>query len=435
MFSISDAPVIVKLGVTKQLDARAGEPASLSCQVQGAPRPTIQWLQQTPTGEVLVRGYEETLVIESISYQHQGSFVCSAKNSIGEVQSEPIAVQVTGKPEVDRLKLKNEYVLNLGDNLMASVEFCARPLPRVTWNLGPVGQASRTVELISGSTFERFHASSTREITQHCFEATLDISGVRLEDSHEFELRIENDYGREIIPIRAIVVDTRMFTEEVFAAVVVGGVLTILLITVVIVYVVRSGCCFGKSSMDGKNGGKHDSGSDKTDLESCRSSTGSSGRGSHQAVIAPDALYGTTSKKSPSYYEPEFNNSKEKLRPDLIRSETNSPYSSNGTGYQITGPIYSPYTTTGMTNPCAIESPDALYSSVQKKSKRSSARPEYNVRQEYNNVLQEYNVRSEYTGRPEYRTQGVDCQIDHSSVPSSIEDILLSYKLQYKGEL
>ena len=435
--------MIVGLGVNKKFDARAGEPATLTCQVQGAPTPSIQWLQQTPGGQVLVRGYEEELRIESVSYQHQGSFVCSARNTIGEVQSEPIAMQVTGKPEVDRLKLKSEYVLNLGDNLAASVEFCARPLPRVTWNLGPVGQASRTVELISGSTFERFHASSTREISEHCFSVTLDVAGVRLEDSREFELRIENDYGRETVRIRVIVVDTRLFTEEIFAAVIVGGVLTILLITVIIVYIVRSGCCFGKPMKQGGNGGgaaggkgKHDSGSDRTDLESCRSSTGSSGRGSQQAVIPPDALYGTSTKKS-SYFEPEFNNSKEKLRPDLIRSEANSPYSSSGggTSYHNTASyptnlhhnhqqaIYSPYTTTsGVANPCAIDSPDALYSSVNKKSKKSS-----------NGSAPYHHVNS--TSRPEYRSQGVDCQIDHSSVPSSIEDILLSYKLQYKGEL
>ena len=335
---------------------------------------------------------------------------------------------MTGKPEVDRLKLQSEYVLNLGDNFAASVEFCARPLPRVTWNLGPVGQAARTVELISGSTFERFHASNTREMSQHCFQANLDIAGIRLEDSHEFELRIENDFGREVVHVRAIVVDTRLFTEEVFAAVVVGGVLTILLITVVIVYVVRSGCCFGKSNMDGMKSGKHDSGSDRTDLESCRSSTDSSngmgavvgGRNGTQAVLPPDALYGTTSKKN-TYFEPEFNNSKEKLRPDLIRSEANSPYSSSGS--YPNNHLYSPYTTTGISNPCAIESPEALYSSVKKKSKRSNSRPEHQYSGHYGSQ------------RPEYRSQGVDCQLEHSSVPSSIEDILLSYKLQYKGEL
>ena len=371
----------------------AGSLKVLRCTAAGSPAPTIQWLQQTAAGEVLVRAYEEELRIEAASYHHQGTFVCSAKNSIGEVQSESVTVQVLGKPEIDRLKVKSEQVINLGEDLTASVEFCAQPLPRVTWNLGAVGQAGRTVELISGSTFERFHAGSNRQISDQCFSATLLINGVTLQDSKEFELSVENDYGRESIKIRVVVIDTRLFTEEVFAAIIVGGVLTILLLSVIIVYVVRVGCGGG----EGAQTMKQDPGSDKTDVESCRSSVSNH---SHNTVIPPDALYGTV--KQSAYFEPEFNNSKEKLRPDLLQPAQHSPYS--GRTYHRGPLIDNPYGQ-GVVNPSlhqnlpGLQAPHLPGGSYRKKKKQ-----------------------------PEYRTAGVDCRLESSSQSaSSLDDVLFSF--------
>lgn len=388
--------MIAGLSATGRIEVQIGEMRTLRCHTQGSPSPSIQWLQQTHTGEVLVRGYEEELKIERASYQHQGSFVCSAKNIIGEVQSDPILIDVLGKPEIDRIKVKTEYVLNLGEDLNAVVEFCAKPAPRVTWNLGPVGQADRTVELIAGSTFERFHAGSSHVISEYCFSASLLIFSVRLEDSKEFILQVENDYGKETLPLRVVVIDTRLFTEEVFAAIIVGGVLTILLLSVIIIYVVRIGCCSGSPPKD--------SGSDRTDLESCRSSTVS--HNSHN-TIPPDALYGTVKK---SYFEPEFNNSKEKLRPDLLRSGENSPYS--GRSYSVQQ---------GTINPIGV------HSGTLRKTKVNP-----NIDPKLSGSLRKS---KKY---PEYRSQGVDCQISSSCQSnSSLDDILYSYSsnIQYKGQV
>ena len=355
---------------------KAGESQSLRCHADGNPAPALQWLQQTRSGEVLVRGYESELRIERASYAHQGSFVCSARNAIGEVQSEQILLEVLGRPEIDRLKVKKEHVVNLGEDVSVPVEFCAQPLPRVTWDLGGVGQAGRRVELIAGSTFERYHAGSNRVVSEHCFTTTLVITAVRLQDSKSFVLRVENDYGTETVSVDVIVVDTRMFTEEVFAAIIVGGVLTILLISVIIVYIVRVGCC-PASRPDAT------AGSDKTDVESCGSAASS-----HHTVIPPDALYGTV-KKPTAYFEPEFNNSKEKLRPDLVAG---SPYS--GRGYFG---VHPPGVYGGVVNPLAT-TPQRTDSQRRKKNK-------------------------------EYRSQGVDCQIASSSCQSSssLDDILHSY--------
>ena len=80
--------------------------AILTCEAEGNPTPRYQWLQKMPTQEVLIRGSEKTLVIENVTYYHQGEFVCKAMNTIrGEersVQSEPIRVEVSGAPQVLR---------------------------------------------------------------------------------------------------------------------------------------------------------------------------------------------------------------------------------------------------------------------------------------------------------------------------------------------
>ena len=365
---------------------QTGESHTLRCEVRGNPVPSLQWLQQTAGGEVLVRGYEPELRLDAASYQHQGSFVCSARNSIGEVQSDPLDVTILGRPEIDNLKVKTEYIVNLGEDVAMPVEFCSKPVPRVTWNLGSAGQAGRTVELIAGSTFERFHAASNRVVAKDCFTTTLVITGTELMDSKDFELRVENEYGVETVKLRVIVVDTRLFTEEVFAAIIVGGVLTILLITIIIIYMVRIGCCCMGSSTDKKQPDL--AGSDKTDLESCRSSVSNQSQHGNlpNTVLPPDALYGTVSKKK--YYEPEFNNSKEKLRPDLIRSETNSPYSTDAGMY-------------GTLRPIDI---NQLYATSKKKKKPQPQQ------------------------HPEYKSQGVDCQITSSYTSnSSLDDILKAY--------
>ena len=52
-------------------------------------------------GQVLKRGYEDRLVIDETTYDHQGDYVCEAINAIGGqrkiVQSDPIHIEVRGK--------------------------------------------------------------------------------------------------------------------------------------------------------------------------------------------------------------------------------------------------------------------------------------------------------------------------------------------------
>ena len=52
---------------------------------------------------MLKRGYEDRLVIDETTYDHQGDYVCEAINAIGGqrkiVQSDPIHIEVRGRPK------------------------------------------------------------------------------------------------------------------------------------------------------------------------------------------------------------------------------------------------------------------------------------------------------------------------------------------------
>ena len=52
------------------------------------------------SNQVLKRGYEDKLVIDDTTYDHQGEYVCEAVNVIGDqkkiVQSEPVRMEVRG---------------------------------------------------------------------------------------------------------------------------------------------------------------------------------------------------------------------------------------------------------------------------------------------------------------------------------------------------
>ena len=80
-------------------DIKAGDQLTLNCYSESYPRADYTWLQQLPSGEVLVRGYEPSLVIQNIGIQHSGEVVCEAKVK-KEVQSDLISVIVKGASHI-----------------------------------------------------------------------------------------------------------------------------------------------------------------------------------------------------------------------------------------------------------------------------------------------------------------------------------------------
>ena len=318
---LADAPVIVSVGPESQIESGAGSPLTLSCAAEGSPAPNYQWLQQLPTGEVLVRGYEPELVIASLGYDHQGEFVCGARNSMGEVQSDPVTVEVKGAPSVSRLTVASEVVVRTGDDANLEVEFCSNPKPEQKWELGPVGGQAANIHLSSNQRHGRFVVDKLRPTgaAKDCYLAVLRILGAHPADARQYLLRLENEHGVDTHSVKLVVIDNQV-SQEIFIAIIVGGTLTVLLLALIIIYLVKADKCCGGGHDEEKGGHHHhqhhDVGSDRTDVESCHSSVSNH---SHNTVIPPDALYGTvdkTKKQAPDHHL--FNDSKEKLRPDLL---------------------------------------------------------------------------------------------------------------------
>ena len=100
-FHPTDPPKILRVTPTGGATVGVHNRTILTCSAEGNPLPKYQWLQKLPSQQVLKRGYEDRLVIDETTYDHQGDYVCEAINAIGGqrkiVQSDPIHIEVRGK--------------------------------------------------------------------------------------------------------------------------------------------------------------------------------------------------------------------------------------------------------------------------------------------------------------------------------------------------
>ena len=113
---ILDSPRILRVGPSKVVAARMGNKTTLTCEAEGNPPPKYRWLQKLPTQEISIRSYTKDFVINNVTYEYQGEFVCNAVNTINEqkrsVQSDPIKVEVSGAPQVIRYNTKKSVVVS-----------------------------------------------------------------------------------------------------------------------------------------------------------------------------------------------------------------------------------------------------------------------------------------------------------------------------------
>ena len=194
----------MSIGPAKVISAKMYNKTTLTCEAEGNPPPRYKWLQMLPTQEVLIRGYDNHLVIDNVTYEHQGEFVCTAENEINDetrtYQSEPIKVEVTGAPQVLRYAAKRHVVVGIGAEAVLEVEFCANPVSNQSWHLGDMGLGTgNNIILAAGTGHGRFVAETARPVSDgkrdHCYISTLKIQGAHPSDSHNYELRLSNAHG------------------------------------------------------------------------------------------------------------------------------------------------------------------------------------------------------------------------------------------------
>lgn len=95
--------------VTKPLNE--GEKLSLSCEAEGNPKPSVQWLK---FGEKVSE--EEILEIKSVTTSHSGKYVCEATNSVGSA-SITFNVIVSSPPYIIDDKEKVEVAKSFGESV------------------------------------------------------------------------------------------------------------------------------------------------------------------------------------------------------------------------------------------------------------------------------------------------------------------------------
>eukprot|EP00095_Tigriopus_kingsejongensis_P003892 maker-scaffold597_size128559-snap-gene-0.8 protein:Tk03892 transcript:maker-scaffold597_size128559-snap-gene-0.8-mRNA-1 annotation:"hypothetical protein DAPPUDRAFT_54063" len=334
------SPSILSVGPSHIVAAQKNKQAVLSCEAEGNPAPRYQWLQKLPTQEVFIRGSQKTLVIENVTYNHQGEFVCKAMNNInGEersVQSEPIRVEVSGAPQVMKYEAQHEVRVQNGEDATLEVLFCADPPPKQAWHLGDLGSNSGSnIILAAGTGHGRFIAESAKKSDREdCYVSVLRINGAHPTDSHAYQLKLSNNHGSDTHTIHLTVRDH--VSQESLIAVIVGAVLTVLLLLLICIYCCKSEktCCGSSSGNSSKKDFKPtDIESERTDVESTHSSN-MSGFPEKSSVIPPDALYTSSNEKLNPHkqfiHDSLFNDSKESLRPDINTTNLNRTQSSSG---------------------------------------------------------------------------------------------------------
>ena len=211
----TDSPRILSVGPSPIVQAKMNNKTVLTCEAEGNPAPRYSWLQMLPSQEVLIRGDSRELVIENITYDYQGEFVCQATNEInGEqrtVQSEPIKVEVTGAPQIMQYSAPKEVLVPDGTDTRIEVEFCANPISNQSWHLGDALTGNKVI-LASGTGHGRFVAEIVRASKNKpdCYISTLRINGAHAEDSHTYELRLSNQHGVDSHIVRLAVQGTIM---------------------------------------------------------------------------------------------------------------------------------------------------------------------------------------------------------------------------------
>ncbi|KAG0716419.1 Kin of IRRE-like protein 2 [Chionoecetes opilio] len=295
-------PRVLQVGPAPLVTATLHNHTLLECIAEANPPPHYTWIQMIPdTQETMVRGYNATLLLEDVLYEHQGEYVCVASSVIRdqtlEDRSQPIIVEVVGAPQVLRYTVERNLQVEKGQDAVIQVVFCSDPRPSSTsWEWG-------SLRLEAGNGRGRYVAENLaqQDVREDCYFARLRVQGVDVADSRDYILNVQNEKGADRYAVGLRV------NEPVSMSTVIGIVIACLvilvLVTLIVLYAFKTEkWCFSQRG-DFK---PTDLDSDKSDLESQKGTNGrhqylgSESRGgrvgggtsrARHPSIPPDALY------------------------------------------------------------------------------------------------------------------------------------------------
>ena len=146
-FDVLYAPRKVLTRPDKRIDLDAGRPAKFQCEAEANPQPKLEWLQKFPEdqgGQVFSRGQGKTLLLSNVTYEMEGKWACVAtttiKGRVRKMTSDPIDVEVVGKPQVLFYKTDQRQDFAMHSDAEVLVTFCSDPKPRsLVWQWGRGG--------------------------------------------------------------------------------------------------------------------------------------------------------------------------------------------------------------------------------------------------------------------------------------------------------
>lgn len=268
------SPHITGVSPSGEVQAPVGGTLEVECHAQAHPAPGYRWLQtrgDSATETAVVRGNHRVLRLDNLGFEDSGHFTCAAHNLVrGEeriTQAEPVTLRITGPPRMD-LQPGTRFEALSGSEAALEVVLCGEPRPEVRWSLG-------TLLLTAGTEHDRFRAAPLSPLPshRHCYISRLLLAHTDSQDSRHYQVTAENRLGSETQSLELVVHESGQL--EVFIAVSVGGVLTILTLTLIIGYVLvtRGGCCPVASWEGEHKSDQSELGSDRTGLGSPDSTT------------------------------------------------------------------------------------------------------------------------------------------------------------------
>nr|XP_053642506.1 basement membrane-specific heparan sulfate proteoglycan core protein-like [Cherax quadricarinatus] len=316
-------PRVLQVGPAAMITAALHNHTLLECLAEGNPPPMYTWLQTVPdTQEKVVRGHNATLLLEGISYEHQGQYTCVASSVIKshtiEDESQPITVEVVGAPQVLRYTVERNVLVEKGQDAVIQIVFCSDPQPsRTSWEWG-------SLQLEAGNGRGRYVAENlAQDVREDCYSARLRVQGVDIADARDYVLNVENDKGADRYavgllvnghvdkpPLQRVPPSAEPVSMSTVIGIVIACLVVLVLVTLIILYAFKTEkWCFSQRG-DFK---PTDLESDKSDIESqkgnngrqqysaCGSSGGRSGGktpvvAGSLASIPPDALYSSAPK-------------------------------------------------------------------------------------------------------------------------------------------
>ena len=231
------------------VDLEVGARHVFNCEAEGFPAPDYEWMQKVDergSETMAVKlGAGRQIVIENVTYEHEGLWRCLAHNTIKgdrrQEQSPVLRVGVSGKPLLYsglEPELRSLHQARLKENAEMKIGFCSDPPPsRVRWEWG-------SVQLEQGGTRGRISVSDLKPSERKdCYTSTITFNPVTSEDARTYYLVAENERGELRNGVKLTVTDPISMGAVIGIAVSCLVLISFLLVCIVCSRKHRS-CCF-----------------------------------------------------------------------------------------------------------------------------------------------------------------------------------------------